>query len=307
MNSMPLIREWLTYFHFPKDTSLIIDEWNFDRSFNTAVEREKDAFIAASFIPARIRGMYEEDLDYQLYFSLEDFQSNKEGVLRNTGIFWYDASSSAYKGGPKVMMNVFNMLSRLGKEMFQGPDKFKDDFAGIIASKDKDFFSILIYNYIDPQADTSFLTRAMGTLNGSQRKIILGLINSEQYEKIMRGEIDIARLRLDRKTTSVLKRAKELQDKAADYKSLERILHLGIKNINGNYLYQRYTVDSSCSRDCAFSPVEEKEISIQDSFQEALSIKPYSVNLILLRQKPKEEAPPVVAAEPLQNQTAQEK
>jgi len=55
-----------------------------------------------------------------------------------------------------------------------------------------------------------------------------------------------------------------------------------------NYLYQKYVVDSSCGLSCKFAPLEEKEVGATDLYQEALILNPYSVNLIILRQKPKE-------------------
>ena len=303
--SVKLIREWLSYFHFANNTHLIIDEWNYDPGVNVATERGQDAFICASYIPARIKNMYDAGLDYQLYFSLEDFQNNKEGITRNTGIFSFDPAYFDYKGEPKASYNVFRMLAKLGKNMYSCTDKFKDPFAGIIATKDKDTISLLIYNYIDPDPVISYLSRSIGSLPGAERKTLLALTKSTRLEKIMLGQLDIARLHISNRTKAILKKLKELSDKTQKFKSSSRNLKLGIKNLKGNYLYQRYTTDSSCSSNCAFVPAEEKEINPADMYRENLILNPYSVNLIVLKPKPKEEAvaPPAQEPETILNAT----
>ncbi len=63
---------------------------------------------------------------------------------------------------------------------------------------------------------------------------------------------------------------------------------MNLKNIKGDYLYQRYVIDSSCSINCAFKPVEEKELNLSDTHQEILALNPYSVNMIILGKKPSE-------------------
>ncbi len=60
---------------------------------------------------------------------------------------------------------------------------------------------------------------------------------------------------------------------------------MNIKNIKGNYLYQKYRIDSSCSANCTFTPAEEKELNLSDAYQETLSLSPYSVNMIILSKK----------------------
>ncbi|MCM8795706.1 MAG: hypothetical protein NC928_03355, partial [Candidatus Omnitrophica bacterium] len=116
--AVALIRDWLSYFHFEGNLPLIVDEWNYDRAMNVLPERKEASHIAASYIPARLKNMYEAGLDYQLYFSLEDFYHPKEGVIRNTGIFWFDPASSEDKGKAKSIYSVFRMLGSLAKEMF---------------------------------------------------------------------------------------------------------------------------------------------------------------------------------------------
>jgi hypothetical protein len=54
-------------------------------------------------------------------------------------------------------------------------------------------------------------------------------------------------------------------------------------------------VDASCGLNCDFKPSLEKEISAQDSYQDELTLNPYSVTLIILKKKPE---PPQI--EPVQ-------
>jgi len=59
-------------------------------------------------------------------------------------------------------------------------------------------------------------------------------------------------------------------------------------------------IDASCGKECPFLPVEEKEVSPAEAYQETLTLSPYSVNLIVLKQKPKEEvlSPPAAEIQP---------
>ena len=65
-----------------------------------------------------------------------------------------------------------------------------------------------------------------------------------------------------------------------------RNLKLGIKDLKDAYLYQRYSLDATCSQNCEFIPAEEKEVAISDLYQETFTLKPYSLNLIILKKKP---------------------
>ncbi len=286
-----LIRDWLSYFRFSAGTPLVIDEWNYDRSANVLPERKERSFIAASFIPSRIKNMHEAGIDYQLYFCLEDFQGNKEGVVRNVGIFSFDPYIAAYRGAPKAVYNVFKILNNLGNDMFAA--KLDDEFVGLIPTKAKDSISILIYNYVDPEITTNYLSRNISTLNSAERKFLLNIIKSDRLGKIMQGVSDIASLRTTNKLKSLLRKAQELSQKARKFESTPRNMKLSIKNLKEDYVYQIYRIDSSCSLNCEFSPSEEKEISQTESHQEELSLKPYSVAMIVLKKKP----PPTQAPE----------
>lgn len=285
-----LIRDWLSYFNFDRNLPLIVDEWNYDRNDNISLERNEKSFISSSYIPSRIKNMHEAGLDYQLYFSLEDFQNNKEAVARNVGIFWFDPEASDYKGGAKSMYNVFKMLANLGSDMFSTPVNFKDEFVGVVATKGQGFIAILAYNYIDPDIAIGFLSKNIATLSGAERKMLLNLIRADKLEKILAGHLDMANLRPrpTKKVKALLKKAQELSVQAAKFSASSRNLKLSLKNIKENYLYQRYAVDSSCSVNCEFVPLEKKEVSIIDLYQEALTLNPYSVNLIILKKKPPE-------------------
>ena len=152
-----LFRNWLSYFHQNKDIPLVIDEWNFDRSANILPERSKRSFVAASYIPSRIKNMHEAGIDQQLYFCLEDFQGNREGVVRNVGVFSFDMEHSEYRGTVKATFNAFKMLKLLGSSMY--PTKLSDDFVGAIATRTDDGFAVLVYNYIDPDIVNNYLFR----------------------------------------------------------------------------------------------------------------------------------------------------
>jgi hypothetical protein len=236
--------------------------------------------------------MYEAGLDNQIYFCLEDFQDNKEGIVRNLGVFAFDANNAEYKVSAKAAYNVFKMLASLGSDMFL--PKLNDEFCGVIPTRSKEgVIAVLIYNYIDPEIGLNFLSRNIATLNKAQRRFALGLVKSDRFKKVMQGELDIARLRTGKKLKTLLKKAKELSDRARTLETTARPLKIGIKNLQEDYLYERYTVDSSCSHNCEFKAVEQKEVvPAEKSYQETLYLDPYSVNLIVLRKKPKEEPIP---------------
>ncbi len=312
--TVKLIRDWLTYFNFDQNTPLIVDEWNFDLNANILAERKEKAYIAASYIPSRIKKMYEAGVDYQLYFCLEDFQNNKEGVVRNVGIFSFDPEHSGYKGGPKAIYNVFKMLANLGSDMFL--PKLNDEFAGVISTKTQDYIAVLVYNYIDPEISRNYLSRNISSLDATERKALLNLIKSDKLEKIMHKDIDIFVLphrslfdnilgilnpfkketkglgvTLSHNLKTLLKKAQELNEQATKFMASNRNIKIGIKNLKENYLYQRYAVDSSCTLNCEFKPVEEKEIPVAETYQETLTLSPYSVQLIILKNKPKSVEP----------------
>ncbi|MBU1124957.1 MAG: hypothetical protein KKC84_02945, partial [Candidatus Omnitrophica bacterium] len=113
-----LIREWLTYFNLDRAIPLIVDEWNYDRSANVLSERAEYSSVAASYLLSRIKNMYEAGLDNQIFFSLEDFQGNPEGVIRNVGLFSFNTRTPLERSAPKSMHNVFRMLAALGGELY---------------------------------------------------------------------------------------------------------------------------------------------------------------------------------------------
>lgn len=281
-----LIRDWLSYFNFERNIPLIVDEWNFDRDANVLPEREENSYIAASYIPSRINNMYKAGIDYQVYFSLEDFQNNKEDVVRNVGIFSFDSEYTEYRGAPKSIYNIFRMLANLGTNMFS--QKLEDEFAGVIATKSREGIALLIYNYIDPEIVTSFLSKDIAILNDAERRFLLNLIKQDKLEKIMLGQSDIVTLRTSNRVKAILKKALELNSRAKRLKASARNMKINIKNLKNHSLYQRYTVDSSCGLNCAFVPVEEQEINPTELYQEELLLEPYSVHLIILKTKPRQ-------------------
>lgn len=297
--AITLIRDWLSYFNFDRNTPLIVDEWNYDRSANVLPERKEKSYVAASYITSRLKNMYEAGINCQIYFALEDFQDNKEGIVRNVGIFSFDSEYLEYKGGPKSIYNIFKMLKNLGNGLFTS--KLNDDFTGAIATKSGEDIAVIIYNYIDPEIATNFLTMNITALNGAERKTLLSIINSNKLEKIMSKSESISSLKASQKLKELLKRAQELNERAKKIETSERNIKLSINNLKDRYLYQRYTIDSSCVYNCEFMPLEEKEINFTGAYQETLTLKPYSVQMVLLKKKPKEEqAQPV--KEPLEKQ-----
>jgi hypothetical protein len=304
-SAVTLIRDWLSYFDFDKNTPLVVDEWNFDIDANVLAARGERSFIGASFIPSRIRNMHMAGIDYQVYYCLEDFQRNREGVVRNVGLFSFDPEENEYKGIRKATYKVFRMLATLGQDMY--PLKFGDEFAGSIATKTSDGYALLFYNYIDPQMVTNYLTKNIAGLKPKERKIVLNLISSEKLEKIMLHQLEGAKLRVSNRIKNFLKKAQALNDKAKKFEYNARSVKINIKNLlspkaperksgspenqketQTTYLYQRYIMDASCSFNCEFAPVETKEIEPAALYQETLTLNPYSVHLILLKKKTRE-------------------
>jgi hypothetical protein len=282
-NSVELLKAWLSYFRLDNNTPLIVDEWNYDRDANVLPARREKAYISASYIPSRIKGMLACGLDNQIYFSLEDFQNNNENVTRNTGIFYYADKYLAKKSGTKASYNVFKMLKELGPDMYSL--KFDDEFVGTFATKSKDKITLMIYNYIDPDIVTNYLSENISALNPSESKFILNAIRSDILDTIISSPQEINSARTTARVKALLKKAQELKEEAEKLSSSGRSLKISLKNINGDYLYSRFNVDSSCSFNCDFKPVEEKELSLNGVFQQELLIEPYSVSLIILNKK----------------------
>ncbi|MBM3244686.1 MAG: hypothetical protein FJZ15_02735 [Candidatus Omnitrophica bacterium] len=288
--AVALIRDWLSYFHFNRDMPLIIDEWNFDSGLNTAPERAEKAYISASYIPSRLKNMYDAGINYQLYFSLEDFSNEKENVIRNVGI---------RKETPKASYNIFRMLASLGRNMYFS-SRIEDEFAGIIASKGKDFYALIVYNYIDPGIALNYLSRNISRVGEAERRFVINLIKKGQLQKILRNELDISTLRTTKRLKNLIKKAYDLNVASGKFKKNSRNIKINLKGLKNHYVYQKFVVDDSCSADCKFLPVEEKEVFASGPYEEVISLKPYSVALIVLKVKP-------VAPEPAVAITTSEK
>jgi hypothetical protein len=279
-----LIREWLSYFSFADNLPLVIDEWNFDAVANISAKRDTDAYVAASYIPARIKNMQEAGLDYQTYFCLEDFAGNKEKVTRNLGVFSFDPAHSDYKGYAKASYNTMRMLGLLGNELL--PFKLTDDFVGVIPTKSQDYFAILIYNYIDPAMAMNYLSRDIVYLNSAEKKAVLNIVKSDRIDKIISGQTDLSTLRLSPKAKDMFNRAIELNALAKKFSTTNRKIKLIFKGIKDTYLLSKYLVDSSCSSNCAFEAKDEKEVDFSQDYTEALELSPYSVQLLVFKKKP---------------------
>jgi len=299
-----LIREWLSYFHFESSLPLVIDEWNFDAAANISSKRGREAYVSASFIPSRLKNMQEAGLDCQTYFCLEDFGGNKEGVNRNLGIFSFDGQErSDYRGYAKAGYNAFRMLNLLGNELL--PTSPTDKFAGIIPTRSQDYLAVLVYNYIDPQAAMNYLSRAIVDLNSAERKYIINIVKSDRIEKILSGQLDLSALRLPAKARNMLNRAIELNNLVRKFSADNRKIKITFKGAKDIYMLSRYTVDSSCSRDCAFKAPDEQEVDFNQGYSQTIELPPYSVQLLVFKKKPLpavEVKPPVsVPEEPVKN------
>jgi hypothetical protein len=299
-NPVKLIKAWLSYFHFKKDIPLIIDEWNYDSGANVLPARGEKAHISASYVPARLLNMYEAGVDYQVYFSLEDFQNNKENVTSNVGLFWFDSESAGYKGQPKNVYNVFRMLNLLGKNFFSGA-KIENEFVGGIFSKDKEGnIYMLLYNYLDSRISLNYLSRNIGGLKGAERRVIMDLVRSGRLNDLLEDGAKIAQLRTTGRVKALLEKARQLDLEGKKFKELPRQVKVNVKNLSGQFFYQKYTVDSGCLMNCKFAPVEEKEVELKEAYQEIFTLDPYSVQLVVFKKKPKEiiiSAPPAKAKE----------
>ncbi|MBM3254825.1 MAG: hypothetical protein FJZ08_00790 [Candidatus Omnitrophica bacterium] len=301
--SIALIRDWLSYFNLAKNTPLIVDEWNYDSGANFLSARHTRGNIAASYYLSRIKNMYEAGLDYQVHFCLEDFQNNKEGVVRNLGVFWFDPESPN-KGGPKSIYNIFKIMSNLGDNFFPLA-KTNNEFTGSIVTKSADSFTILLYNYIDPGIANNYLSRNIASLSVAERRSLLSLVSSERLYSILRREIDPASLRITGKLKSLLKKAVELNDKATKFSTSSRIVNLTLKNLKADYLYQRYVIDASLGLGAEFSPMEQKEVLAGAPYKETLTLSPYSIQVILLKLKPKVPEPVITSEPQVVNATVQ--
>ncbi len=279
-----LIREWLTYFKFNSDMPLLVDEWSFDGSSNILVERGKNAYISASYIPGRLKNMYEAGIDYQTYFCLEDFGDNQIGAIRNLGIFSFDLARPENKGYAKASYNVWQMIALLGQDLFTA--KFNDEFVGVISTKSAEDLTLLIYNYVDPQAAMNYLSHNIVDLNSVEQKAILSIVKSDRMKKILAGQLDLATLRLSPKTKGMLSRAIELNSLANKFSQMNRKIKISLKGLKNNYVVSKYIVDSGCGRNCEFKPTVEKEVNFNQDYTEAVELSPYSVQLWVFKKQP---------------------
>ena len=300
-----LVRDWLSYFHFNADTTpLIIDEWNYDSGAgNVLPERLGKSYVAASYKINRLKHMSAAGLTNQIYYCLEDFQNNKEGVTRNVGVFWFE-DGAQNQHGTKATYNALRMLTLLGKNMYNLPARSGDEFVDIIATRDKDTVSFILSNYCDPAIGMNYVSRSIGVLSDGERKILLKLIRAGKIERAITGDAPPEKMRLTSRLRAMVKKAKELQASSDKYASSERSVEVTIKNLKGSYTAQRYAIDPACGLDCNFIPQTEEQLELSDGYKQKFSLKPYSVTLVVLKVRPKEaeapapEAPAAPAAQP---------
>ncbi len=304
-----LIRDWLSYFSFDRATPLIVDEWNYDSGANVLPERREYSHITASYIFGRIRNMYEAGIDNQLFFALEDFQDNKEGVVRNVGAFQLDGGTGLSEGGAKAPYQAFRLMKLLGKELFLLPPS-DDEFVGLIGTKSAAGFAVVLYNYIDPDIFRNSVSRGISALNPAERKALLGIVTSETFGKIKNKEKDIASLRGSSRMKALLTRAQKLEDSARKMRNTPRNVKINFRNLKDTYVYRKYVIDAGCAVNCPFVPAEEKNLQISDAHEESLALSPHSVVMLIFERKPPQppaaagaEAAPPSADEPPPAQT----
>lgn len=277
-----LIRDWLKYFRLDKDIPLIITEWNYDSGSNWSEERSEKSYITASFIPSRLKNMFEAGIDYQVYFCLEDFQNNKEGLNINRGLFSYSKENPLLSNA-KSIYNVFLFLSYLGEKFFGSFSL--DDFVGVLATRKDTEVIILIWNYIDPYLGKNFIFHNLTELSEGDRRILIHLFKTLKLDQIIEEKIPLDNSLGSEKLKSFLKKAKELNRKVNLFKNKRRNLKIKFLNLKGTYLYQRYSVNNQCSWDCSFLPLEEKFIQVENNYEESIELNPYSVELIILKKE----------------------
>ena len=286
---MELIREWLNYFNLNTETPLIIDEWNYDNGLNLPLERSEKGNIAASYIPARLKGMQACGVDGQVYYCLEDFHSNKERVTRNVGAFWFDSRNGQYKGGPKAAYNVFRMLRELGPDFYSVPSSSGKSDVGILAGKAGARVNVLVYNYVNPEAARDLISRNIGGLSAAEIKLLLRMIKDGVYARLLSKQADIQSLRgVSKRLRSLLADAVARNDDVEKKKAGSQSVKITLKNINGDYLARKYVSDSSCVKDCVFSAAQEKTINCSGVWEETMVLPAYSVVLFTFEPKPAE-------------------
>jgi hypothetical protein len=111
------------------------------------------------------------------------------------------------------------------------------------------------------------------------------MFKSGKLDKAIQGDEPLDGLGLSDRLGSLLKKARELNQEASSRKEKSLNIRINISNMQGDYIYQLYSVDSSCSKGCVFAPVEEKEVSVNKAYQQIQELSPYSVKLIVLRKK----------------------
>lgn len=290
-SAVALMRDWLSYFKKER-VLLIVDEWNYDNGVNLSAERRDRVFVSAAYIPARLKHMYEAGIDHQVFFSLEDFQYNKEGIERNVGAFWFTPDPAAYNGGAKSTYNAWRQISLLGSSMYVHAPKTTDEFVGVIATKGADRIALLVYNYIDPDIFRNYLSRNIALLNENERRALLAVIKSDKLDKIMRRQLDAGTLPVPNRVRAMLKKAQELNDSAARYSSAARNIKIVLKNLKEDYQAERYTVDSGCNSNCEMVPQELEQAVAPGTSSISMVLNPYSASLLVLTKKPKDQMRP---------------
>jgi hypothetical protein len=282
-NTVDLIRAWLTYFRFNARLPLVVDEWNYDAAANILPERGERSYVAASFIPARLKGMREAGIDHATYFALEDFQNNVDGVVRNVGLFSFEPGTAAYRGAAKATYTAMRMLHALGEREIPQTWKTPDENIGMLATKSGDEVRLLLYYYIDPDAAMNYLNRVMGSLSDGERKIMVVAMRNRRLERFLNKEIPLTALRPTRRLGQLLRKAAELRENGVRNQTRSRTVKIRIKNFKSAATIERYDLDSSCSINCPFIPAAQSQHALAPELEYEVTLKSYSLALVVVR------------------------
>lgn len=275
-----LIKEWLSYFGLKQEVALVMDAWNWgidDRKFLD--ERQVYSYIAASFIPARLKNMNEAGLDRAVFYSLQDQQDEKGNPVNNFGMLIVQEKHNRKEVSARATYSVYRFLSLLGNEFFPALSAGDGSVGGLATKRNSDV-ALLFWHYSDPYLVRNQLERVFISLSGKEQNTLLEIIKSNRLKDLLNKKITAGELTDSDKLKRSLEELAQLYEKAEQSKSHR--ISLTLKNIKGWYQYRRYAVDEICAKHCEFRPVEQKAVNITGDYIETVNIEPYSVVFITL-------------------------
>jgi len=276
-----LIRTWLNYFNFKQEVTLVIDAWNWGLSdLKMSDEHSYFTQVSASYIPARLKNMYEADIERQVFYTLADLEDSQKNTLDNRGLLFTEA-----KGAPetKAGYSVWRFLALLGDKMYS-PSSLSDDFMDILVTRRGKDLIILIWNYIDPLLLRSQIEKIFLDLNEKEQNILLEIIKSDKLKDILNKKEFSPEVAETEKLKQALVALADFYSRSQEALVQARQVELKINNIVGKYKYSRYVLDEGCALRCLFKPQQEEKLLLKNNFEEDIELKPYSVVLIILNK-----------------------